>query len=760
MTPGTSSAKMTPGTSSAEMTPDAGSVVRGCLVLAALALLIAVPFWLPWRALDSFLSDPAGTRITDRSGALLSLVLDRRGELQEHLGFTEIPSECRRLFVELEDVRFYRHPGVDPLALGRAFLLRLRGGGSGASTMTMQLARIISPHSRSFAGKLVEAFHALKIESRLSKEEILSLYLDSLPYGRNTKGVAAAAWTYFDAALSDLSPAQLLALSIIPRNPSVYDPFDHPVALIAAASQAARHRDLAREMGIGEGDIRAAVLGARSGRPPSHAPHFSRFVSTEIREGKLRARAGEIRTTLDLALNDFIEERVRFYLDRYAQARVTNAAVVAIDNAGGTVIGWVGSGDFSDDARSGQIDGALIRRQSASTLKPFLYARALENGWTPATLLPDSPIEFGSAGDETYRPVNFDRRSHGVVRLRTALASSLNVPAVFTLSRVGVRAFAGDLRSLGFALPADTESRSGLGMAIGNAEVSLLDLVHAFTVFPRGGTFLPLAVTPAQSPGGGSGGGPGGQPAARIFDPATAWLICSILSDPSARATGFGTRTYFRTPFPSMFKSGTSSEFTNLWAVGATPRYTVGAWAGNFDGRTVINKTGSIVPTQLVADVLNRLTTAPADFQRPPGIVEARIDTLTGMRATPLCPSTRSEYFRSEAQVPPPCTYHENPRGRETLLLESLLGAGETLRILFPVDGQVFYLDTTVAESRQSIPLVAASRGGKEITLSIDGQQIRSHAPEGEISLPARRGHHVIIARTSDAEARAVYDVR
>ncbi len=224
---------------------------------------------------------------------------------------------------------------------------------------------------------------------------------------------------------------------------------------------------------------------------------------------------------------------------------------------------------------------------------------------------------FGAADEEAYRPQNFDKRSRGVVRLRTALASSLNVPAVYTLSRLGLPLFLGTLRDLGFSLPSDAAARYGLGTAIGNAEVSLLDLVHAFSVFPRGGTLADLSLVEH---------GPRDPVAEvrRIFDPFAAWIVCSILSDPSARATGFGIRTYFRTSVPSMFKSGTSSEFTNLWCVGATPRYTVGVWAGNFDGRAVINKTGSIVPTQVASDILEKLSEAhplpPADrdFRPPP----------------------------------------------------------------------------------------------------------------------------------------------
>ena len=314
--------------------------------------------------------------------------------------------------------------------------------------------------------------------------------------------MGAAAWTYYGTDVSTLSRAQLLALAVIPRNPTRYDPFDNPARLIAAASAISEHKAL----GIDAADIEQAVRGAVTRRPAAAAPHFARFVSAQLAGGKLRAPARyaqpeEARTTLDLGLNGFIQDRIRFTLERYAAARVTNAAAVVIENATGAVLGWVGSRDFFDAARSGQIDGVLIRRQSASTLKPFLYASAIQGGWTAATLLPDVPIVFGAADEESYSPQNFDNRSHGVVRLRTALASSLNVPAVYALSHVGLASFLGTLGDLGFTLPGDARARYGLGTAIGNAEVSLLELTRAFSTFPRGGTLPDLLLLEGQRPG-------------------------------------------------------------------------------------------------------------------------------------------------------------------------------------------------------------------------------------------------------------------
>jgi penicillin-binding protein 1C len=539
----------------------------------------------------------------------------------------------------------------------------------------------------------------------------------------------------------------VLVLAVIPRNPTLYDPFDHPDALIAEAARIGRGKALP----IDSAEISLAVREARPGRPPGSAPHYTRYIAGEVSAGRVRAVDSEVRTALDSALNDYVQGRVRFILERYSAARITNASVVAIDNATGSVVGWVGSRDFTDTVTEGQIDGVLIRRQSASTLKPFLYARAIEKGWTAATLLPDLPLVFGAADEETYKPENFDNRSHGVVRLRTALASSLNVPAVYTLSRVGLADFLDTLGALGFSLPADAAKEYGLGAAIGNTEVTLLELSRAFSVFPRGGTLA--------QPGGNR----------RVFDPFVSWMICSILSDPSARATGFGTRTYFRTQYPAMFKTGTSSEFTNLWCVGASSRYTVGAWAGNFDGRAVINKTGSIVPTQIVVDALDWLTahdTRPAgSFARPGGIAEARICTLSGERATAFCPSVRTEYFRNEAEVPQLCQYHargsRSEESRDALLMEkSFLTAHDAVKILFPANSQVFYADETLRSGTQGIPISLASRAGQEVSVSYDGAQIARGAPPNAIVLPLSRGVHTVVARTAEGSDHVMFEVR
>lgn len=712
-------------------------LVLGLAVLCTCGLLVAVPF----PALEALRRDPGGTRLLDRNGRLLSVVPARDGAFVEKRGPGEIPGACRELFVRLEDRRFFSHPGVDLFAVARAVVRKPWRGGrpAGASTITMQLARIAVPLPRTLAGKAAEAALALGIEARLTKGEILDLYLDAVPFGRNARGVGAAAWTYFGSDIGSLSRAQLLLLAVIPRNPSAFDPFARPAAL----ADAARRLSARWSLGVSDAEIGDAVASAASARPPNLAPHFSQHAVA-----RLRAVGSPVRTSLDADLNAFVESRIRFRLAQVRGARITNAAAVVLDNATGEVLAWVGSRDWNDTAAGGQLDGVLVRRQSASTLKPLLYAMALERGWTPATLLPDADTAFGA--EELYRPVNFDRRSRGPVRLRTALASSLNVPAVFTLSRVGVADFEALLQKAGFALPADARQRWGLGAAIGNVEATLLELARAFCLFPRGGTLPPLSLV--------RGTGDTAE-AERIFSPETAWTICSILSDPAARAAGFGTRTYFRTSFPAMFKSGTSSEFTNLWCLGATPRHTVAAWAGNFDGRAVINKTGSVVPARIVVDILEKITGRPVPFPMPAGIIEARICSLSGGGATPRCPAVRTEFFASAAAPLRPCAVHEAGVDPAALLQEAFLAGGESIRILFPLDGQVVFRDPTVSDAAQRIPVLLASRRGAAPAVFLDGAQVRPARPGGEVSVPARRGTHEIVARVGEESDRVVFRV-
>lgn len=743
------------------------------LLAALLAALLLAP---PDPGLEKAGRSLEGVAITDRHGTILHRVPGAGGSFMQRIGREELPEMARQVFIRLEDKRFYLHPGVDPAAVVRAAAINLLRGRvvSGASTITMQVSRILSPHQWGLGGKIREAVSALRIETRLGKEEILLLYANTLPFGYNVRGVAAAALTYFDRPLAELSRAQLLLLATIPKAPSRFDPFTAPRQLLRKA------RSIASLVGVSPEEVERALRTVRWGRvaagtPPAGAgaPHFVAWLIRELERGTLApgvppGRIVRVVTTLDAGLNSFLRRRIDGEIaraaDRSGSIGPTNAAGLVLDNAGGEILAWVGSRD------STQVDGVLARASSGSTLKPFLYALALERGFTAAALLPDLDLSFG--GGESYRPQNFDRRSRGLVRLRTALASSLNVPAVYVASRLGLDAFLDLCDRLGFDLPAGASGRYGLGSAIGNLEVSLAGLVRAFSVFPRGGLLPPLrpvreVVTldgrrlSIQVHAGTSSG-------RRIFSAETAWLIRDILSDAAARASGFGVTSRFNTSFPAMFKSGTASEYTSLWCLGASDGVTIGVWAGNFDGRSAFGATGSSIPARIVVAALEELRRRPGGGgpggdgpagAPPAGLTADRVCSLTGFLAAPSCPATRLEYFLPGPAPRTACPVHDGGMTMEELASRVLLEGDDAPRILFPLDKLVFYRDGRAPEAAQRIRAWIVAPPEQRLVARLNGQPVDLAAPF-DLQLPVRPGRYRLEVSGGTGRDAVSYTVR
>jgi penicillin-binding protein 1C len=750
-------------------------------------LLTAALLYLPDRSLQRMRFGWEGVVIADRSGQPLYSIPTREGGYQHRLSRAQISDTVRETFVRLEDRRFYRHGGIDLPAAGRAVFLNLRDRRivSGASTIPMQLARLIHPHGGGMLGKAEEILRALYLEARLSKRQILLLYLNNLPFGYNTLGVGAAARTYFSAPLQELAPAQLLLLAVIPKAPGLYDPFASPENREALRQRAAA---LSPFLSLSPDQIDRAMGTFRRGKPEFMAPHFVRYV---IEGSGVRERSemkdlemSRILTTLDVSLYDGVSRSVRERLaavtsaggDRRGAsrsgpeaARLRNACALIMDNRSGEVLAWVGSQDFFDSENGGQIDGVLRRNSSGSTLKPFLYAAALERGYTASTLLPDLALTFGA--QEGYRPENFDRRSRGPVRLRTALASSLNVPAVYLLSQIGLDEFLTLCRELGIAIPEDAEARVGLGAAVGNLEVTLLELVRAFNVFPNRGLLPQVRVIREvetvegrrfQIDGQGAGSDLG---AKRVFREQTAWLISDILADPAARAGGFGTGSRFNTSFPAIFKSGTASEYTSLWCLGAAAGCSVGVWAGNFDGRPAFGSTGSSLPAAVVVEVLEKLNAERRDRGNthspnpPPGLTEILICSQSGYRAAKGCPATRSEYYLSGSTPGSICPVHGQGKSLEELLNQTMLGGQRRVRILFPRNGMIFYREGSAALNSQSIPGWIAADPQDRVTVRLNGRVLALDDPSRP-QLPVQPGRYRLEVEGRFGEDSVTYTVR
>ena len=602
---------------------------------AVVVFLFAFPLvfrLLPFPALQEFMAQEYSCRIYDRRGELIQVTALSGGGRREFTPIKEIPKEIQHAFLAQEDRRFYSHHGVDWLAIMRASLQNRQAGHivRGGSTITMQLAKLINQdNSLTLRRKLKDVFCAYRIEAKLSKKKILELYLNSIYFGANSYGITSAARSYFGCQLSQLTPGQIQVLSVIPRNPSFYNPVTSKEHFSAFSKE-----------------TEAAASTACYYSYPHKLPHFVNYVSRNLQQNTY-----ELHTSLDLEISELAEAFLRQALQQAKNSRISNGALLLLDNNDGSVITWLGNDDFYNQENNGQIDGVLVTNQPGSSMKPFLYALALENEiLEPSSVLADVPSQFGN--DKLYIPENFNNRFNGPVRMRVALASSLNIPAVETLNKVGVQNYLSKLEELGFtSLKKDDRGiKADLGLALGAAEVSLYELVPAFSIFVRDGIFLPLRITPADS-------NSKTLESRQIFSPDTARLITSILSDKGARSLGFGYTQSFQTDYPSIFKTGTSNQYQDIIALGATKNYTIGVWMGNFSGNTVMGKTGSSLPAWVAKNLLDNLESSTELFPEPQGWHKERICSLSGMKAGPNCRAVVSEYVKNDSSHPV-CNWH------------------------------------------------------------------------------------------------------
>jgi penicillin-binding protein 1C len=668
-----------------------------------------------------------------------------------------MPQILRSVFIFSEDARFYRHFGIDIPAVFRAAWLNFRQKRpvSGASTITMQLARLIRAEARGtdrspspgYGRKLLEAINALRLEARLSKNEILELYLNSLPFGFQTEGATSAARNFFASDLRRLSPAEIFCLAVIPRRPAAYNPHNQWEACVQAAENLQKRYSLSPSADPLAAAVSAEDFSFAAGRVtrfkyPLEAPHLIRHIQNEA----FYPRRGDVRLSIDLSLQKRIETLIARDVQRYYSQRLNNGAAVVLDNSG-EILAWVGSADYGNEEHAGQIDGVLALNQSGSSMKPFLYALALEKGFKPTDVIADIPLQFGS--EELYFPQNFNNRYNGPMLFRSALASSLNVPAVYLLYRVGLLNYIHFLRSLDFYSLKDAEERAGLALALGDSPVSLLELCRAFSIFPNDGALVPLSFQAGLA---------SSSPVTHPVSVDTARLISSILSDRNARVLGFGRAGNFSTPFEAVFKTGTANQYQSIVALGATPRYTAAVWMGNFTGETVIGKTGSSIPALIVRDALIYLqgNVRPV-FKAPQNYSPRRICSLSGMEPTEACPSSITEYVRHET-VLETCTWHYREEGRTQIryppeyqawfLSSSKEGEldyrGAPLEIVLPLAGAVYYRgERTNSVGREEIPAEITGGAFDEIEVRYDDTVFTVGRPF-RFYLPSEEGEHTL----------------
>ena len=729
---------------------------------AALATAFAV--WVRCGPLPAGFLEPRrhlSIELRDRRGEVLYEALSPRGARSAWLGPDRLPRTLVLATLAAEDKRFFQHAGVDPVALARATWrnLRARRLREGGSTLTQQVVKQLSGRKRNLRGKLTEILLALRLEHRLSKNEILALYLNLAPYGNQYAGAASASRGYFECDPENLTAAQAAFLAGLPQRPTALSPYRNERSALRRQRWV-----LARMESLGflsQGDARHArrerLRLSRADRPLT-APHFvERILASRREEG------GRIATTLDAALQREVNGILEVHREKLREHGAHNAAVVVLENASGEWLAWEGSGDYADSEHGGAIDGAVAPRQPGSALKPFTYALAFEKGFTPASVLPDVPSHFPTAEPGIlYSPRNYDGIFRGPLRARAALAGSENVPAVWLLARVGVPELLTLLRRAGLTTLEKNSGHYGFALTMGDAEVRLSELVAAYSAFARGGVFLePRLVR----------GGKARE--RRIISERASFWVTDILADARARQYAFGEGGSLDFPFPVAVKTGTSQAYRDNWTVGFTREVTVGVWVGNFDRSELENSSGVTGAAPIfhavleaaqkrIAGSLETLESEP--LAAPPGDLSPRsLCALSGLGATESCPALQTEWLPAEGH-PSICGWHFR-RGTVTRVawpaefrawarsrgLSSASGPpGEArekkpLEIQNPPGGAIYLRDPTLRSAYQTLPLRAVAAGGRRaLRWQIDGRTVGLRGSDESLHWPLAVGSHTV----------------
>lgn len=721
--------------------------LRAAAAFVALVMSLLLSLWVTSLSyeLPVVLNEapPTGQRILDRDGRLLARKTTRGGEFAEPLSLQQVSPDLLNAFIAAEDQRFWMHPGIDLIAMTRAALQAVYHGRavSGASTITQQLARSTFERPRTILGKWREMALALKIERDLKKEQIIEHYLNRVHFGPMIVGARAASDHYFGKPIEALDLAETATLAGLVRGPSVYDPRRRP-------NLTRRERDRVLMRMVSEGQLKRSeadlamslAIVVRPNPPLSGAKHWVRVLSAGN-------DSSVIHSTLDGPLQSAVEalvaERKRSLKAHHAEA--TAAATVVLDNRTGEVLAYVGSPDFHDHKDGGQNDGVLALRQPGSTLKPFIYAQAIDElGYDTSTLLPDEPKHFRTA-DGFYSPRNYDRKFRGQVSLRRALANSLNIPAVYTLEKLGANSVLEKFRQIGLNSLNEKASHYGPALALGDGEVALLDLAVAYSTLARGGR----SVVPRLALDNGKAEASVESNAApeQIFSPIATALITEVLSDDAARRESFGTVNAIELPFPVAVKTGTSKGYRDAWTVGYSRNLTVAVWVGNFDGRPMDHMTGAAAAGPLFRSVFKAAALQLGPWVTEPGakrplhdvsLVQRRICLEQAAASIEACPRSYLEWFASEPAL-----------GSQRSIQQE-----EPPVVTFPSDGMVFRFDPAVPQERQTLFLKARSSVFDETELYINGRAMALTAGKAEWEL--RPGSYEVYARAKGMQSRSV----
>lgn len=762
----------------------AGAAAGGALAALVGFLLLDLAHPFPHAALHP----PPGRIVRDASGGVLRVFLASDDRYRFPVALEEVSPVLRRVLLASEDRWFRLHPGVNPAAIVRAGVANLRAGRvvSGASTITMQVARLVQPRPRTWGAKLIEMFRALQLEWHYDKDEILAAYLNLAPFGGNLEGVAAASYFYFGKAPGRLSLGEAALLTALPRSPAAYDPVRNPQAAARAREGVLRQLQARGVVTAQEAaDALRQPVPARLRPVPYRAPHLARAVHE-----RLPAIVADARTTIDGQLQDAAEALVASRVAGLRGQGIDNAAVVLIENRTRAVRARVGSAAFFDRDHQGQVDGTAALRSPGSTLKPLLYALAIDRGAIVMdSYLLDVPTDFAG-----YVAENYDGEYRGRVTAGEALRLSLNAPAVRLLADVGLERFHELLLSGGLRTLDRPPLHYGLPLVLGAGEVRLLDLTNLYASLAEGGVHRPAVMLEGEL----------AEPARRLVSAEAAWLVTRQLTEVGRPDLPESWRLARRAPAVA-WKTGTSYGHRDAWAVGYSGRYAIGVWVGNPSGRPQKGISGSAHAGPLLFDLFGMLPEdgAPPPTERPRGLglSQVRVCAVSHELPGPFCPATVQVEVADPATRLGSCAVHrrvfldaetgarlvgrclaarphreavlevlpaelvawERAHGRAGGVLPALspacdeIPAGPPLRILSPDAATPYLWRHEAPAEHQGIPLTA--RAGAEVRRLYwyqDGELVAAGTADARLFVTPLPGEHELVVVDDAGRADSV----
>lgn len=567
--------------------------------------------------------------VMSREGNLLQAFLSEDDKWRMKCSLHELPPDLVKAFIYKEDRYFYYHPGVNPFAMLRAATNNIIFGKrtSGASTITMQVIRLLEPRERTVGSKIVESFRALQLEWDFSKDEILSMYLDLIPYGSNIEGVQAASWIYFGRQALLISDAQIATLAVIPNKPTSLRPGKNNNLLLQQ-----RNKWLQRfneEKLINDEQLEDALhepIDMKRHALPYVAPHLAQLLHQKYQQLPI------IKTTIASATQQQVEQIAYNHTQRLRLRGIYNASVIVVNNKTHEVVGYAGNSDFTDHLHNGQVNGVTAVRSPGSTLKPLVYALAIDKGLiTPKTVLNDVPVNFSG-----YSPENFNKDYRGQVTTENALAYSLNIPAVEVLNITGVKEFTEALKKCDFSTITKRSKHLGLSAVLGGCGVTLQELAGLFSSFANNGIYSPITCLASQEK----------KDSIRIVSDAASYMITEILTQLQRPDLPNNFESSYTVP-KIAWKTGTSYGRRDAWSVGFNKNYTVAVWCGNFNGTSIPELTGAEMATPLLFEIFNTIDrNSTGQWFKVPLSVDIRyVCSATGLVPGTYCTDKIMDYY-------------------------------------------------------------------------------------------------------------------